>query len=533
MLGPPSLLPQELLPSRAALLAVRVPCPTLPRVVALLRAAPRCPAAARAALLLAQPHCGLPCCCACCAAARAALLAARVPCPSQRYRADLPCMPRTPCCHARTARPAALVPRTPCSPAPVRALLPRTRARPAAQRQHVPHCPALAVATATTAATAAFAAAATPTALATATAAVTTAMSTPTMLALDAEGRSLGSTEGGDPAAADIATSRRSLRLETPPGFPTRASSPPLQPVAVDFRGPGVVGGGDAEGSRSGGAGSGGAGSRGADSGGARSPLVGGVGGTGAGGAGSGGAFQSLPRRTIFFEQPSSSLPKPTPTCTTSPLLFPVPDSPLPAPARYSPLPVSLTGRRVPVSCAASPATSRVTWEPVVLPLHPPSSLPAVPDPVSNLARVPSPTVPRCLGALVIAHASSTAAASALVAELAGFAATRRRAYLEGLVSSSSCPPSVEGDLALGCDVLEDRQFELEYLPYPLRIRTHYVAPEETPPCAFAGCWEGAVLLGQTREQNVALGTSFLCRTSVEAAFPYSPFVCGHTGQHC
>ncbi|CAI7832025.1 unnamed protein product, partial [Closterium sp. NIES-53] len=265
---------------------------------------------------------------------------------------------------------------------------------------------------------------------------------------------------------------RRSPRLETPPGFPPQTSSPPLQPIAADFGGLVVVGGGDA----------GGAGSGGAASGGARSPIVGGVGGTGVGGAGAGGvgyggALQSLPRRPIFLEQPSSSLPEPMPTCTTLPLLFPLPDSPLPALARYVPLSVSLTGRGEPVSCAASPAPSRVAREPVVLPLPPLSSLPVVPDPVSDLARAARPTIPCCLATLVTAPASSPTAACALVTELAGFAATCRRAYLAGLVSASSCPPSVEGELALGCDVLEERQFELEYLPYPLSIRTRYVAP--------------------------------------------------------
>ncbi|CAI7812614.1 unnamed protein product, partial [Closterium sp. NIES-53] len=238
--------------------------------------------------------------------------------------------------------------------------------------------------------------------------------------------------------------------------------------VFADFGGRGVVGGGDA----------GGAGSGGAASGGSRSPLVGGVGGTGtggagAGGAGSGGTLQSLPRRPIFLEQPSSSLPEPTPTCTTPPLLFLPPDSPLPAPARYVPLSVSLTGRREPASCAASPAPSHVTREPIVILLPPPSSLPAV----SDLARAACATIPCCLVALVTAPASSPAAACALVAELAGFAATCRSAYLAGLVFASSCPPSVGGELALGCDVLGDRQFELEYLPYPLSIRTRYVAP--------------------------------------------------------
>ncbi|CAI7887275.1 unnamed protein product [Closterium sp. NIES-53] len=176
-------------------------------------------------------------------------------------------------------------------------------------------------------------------------------------------------------------------------------------------------------------------------------------------------------------EQPSSSLPEPTPTCTSPPLLFPPPDSPLPAPTRYVLLSVSLTGRREPVSCATSPAPSRVTREPVVLPLSPPSSLPAVPDHVSDLARAARPTIPCCLAALVTTPASSHAAACALVAELAGFAATCRRAYLAGLVSASSCPPSIGGELALGCGVLEDMQFELEYMSYPLSIRTRYVAP--------------------------------------------------------
>ncbi|CAI7750553.1 unnamed protein product [Closterium sp. NIES-53] len=375
------------------------------------------------------------------------------------------------------------------------------------------------------------AAAAAATALATATAAVIAAMATPTVLALDAEGHpiqfeswledltivadeggrsgagrsgggghqelepscvatcaptctvyahpsfvlsclvvpsaSSGSTEGGDPTVADTTTSRRSPRFETPPGFLPRTSSPPQQPVIADFGGPGVVEGGDAKGSSSGGAASGGA----------RSPLVDGVGGTGAGGAsaggaGSGGALQSLPRRPIFLEQPSSSLPEPTPTCTTPPLLFPPPDSPLLALARYISLSVYLTGRRVPVSCAASPATPRVPREPVVLPLPTLSSLHVVPDPMSDLARAARPTIPCCLAALVTTPASSRATASALVAELAGFAATCRCAYLAGLVSASSCPPSVGGELVFGCDVLEDRQIELEYLPYPLSIRT-------------------------------------------------------------
>ncbi|CAI7900271.1 unnamed protein product [Closterium sp. NIES-54] len=72
--------------------------------------------------------------------------------------------------------------------------------------------------------------------------------------------------EGGAHNADDTAASRHSPRLETPPGFPTRPSSPPLQPVAVDFA---ATGRGGARGVGSEGADSGGAGSWGAEPGGA------------------------------------------------------------------------------------------------------------------------------------------------------------------------------------------------------------------------------------------------------------------------
>ncbi|CAI7902196.1 unnamed protein product [Closterium sp. NIES-53] len=137
--------------------------------------------------------------------------------------------------------------------------------------------------------------------------------------------------EGGDPAADDTLASRRSPCLETPPGFPPRLSSPPLQPGVVDSGGPGAVGGGDARGTVFGGADSRGAGFGGADSRGVGGPLVGGVEGTaargswGSGGAegplvggveglttgGSGAALKPLPQRPLFWEQHPSLLPLP------------------------------------------------------------------------------------------------------------------------------------------------------------------------------------------------------------------------------
>ncbi|CAI7912968.1 unnamed protein product [Closterium sp. NIES-54] len=91
------------------------------------------------------------------------------------------------------------------------------------------------------------------------------------------------------------------------------------------------------------------------------------------------------------------------------------------------------------------------------------SSLPDVPDPESHLAHATSPTVTRLLAT---DPSFESTAASALVTELVDFAATRRLDYVASLVTESEfvCPPSIGGELALGCDVLEDMQLELECL---------------------------------------------------------------------
>ncbi|CAI7768281.1 unnamed protein product [Closterium sp. NIES-53] len=107
---------------------------------------------------------------------------------------------------------------------------------------------------------------------------------------------SSGPAEGGDPAADDTAATRRSPRLETPPGFPPRPSSPPPQHAVEDSRAEtsGVEpGGAETEGVGFGGAANGGAGSGGAATGGAGSwgAAPGGASSWGAatGGAGAGG----------------------------------------------------------------------------------------------------------------------------------------------------------------------------------------------------------------------------------------------------
>ncbi|CAI7887635.1 unnamed protein product [Closterium sp. NIES-54] len=105
---------------------------------------------------------------------------------------------------------------------------------------------------------------------------------------------------------------------------------------------------------------------------------------------------------------------------------------------------------------------------PLRVPMSPPpeSSLPAIPDPESDLARAASPIISRLLATAVIDPSFESTVASAPVAELVDFAAAYRLDYATALVaeSESASPPSVQGECALGTDVLEDRQEDLECL---------------------------------------------------------------------
>ncbi|CAI7728487.1 unnamed protein product [Closterium sp. NIES-54] len=363
-----------------------------------------------------------------------------------------------------------------------------------------------------------------------------------------------GPAAGGDPAADDTATTRRSPRLENPPGFPPWLSLPPPQPVVVDS---GAGGGGDTGGADSGGAGpgvpesrgaeSGGDGSGGADSRGAASPGGGGVvgaptggfgaggaagtggaaaggapsaggaggaggagaactGGTGVGGAGdpgtggtgaigaegTGGAGAGVSRGTGGGGSHTPS----------SPLL----GSPLPAPSPYLEQTGSLAERREPESHPASPVrTVRRAHRPhpppvphthtmalrpssvpqrVALPSPPVSYLPDSPDPESDLAHAASPTITCLLATFVTDPSFESTAASALVTELVDFAATCCLNNVASLFTEyeSVCPTYIGGELALGSDILEDRQFDLECLAIILpRLASMLLCPEGDP----------------------------------------------------
>ncbi|CAI7845387.1 unnamed protein product, partial [Closterium sp. NIES-54] len=250
-----------------------------------------------------------------------------------------------------------------------------------------------------------------------------------------------------------------------------------------------------------------------------------GAGGGGVAGAGGAGAAGTALRIPFFYPQQQSSLPPPDsvlrqvlslPSSTGLPLPFLcpptdhsqphlLPGSPLPVPAPHTEVTESLTECREPETRASTPIRARRVARPrppavpgtygmalrpssipqrVVLPEPLASSLPHVPDTESELARATSPTDTRLLATVVTDPDLEFTAAFALVTELVDFAARSRLDYVAGLVteSKSVCPPSVRGELALGSDVLEDRQFELECLAATLRrFASMLLCPEGDP----------------------------------------------------
>ncbi|CAI7808790.1 unnamed protein product [Closterium sp. NIES-54] len=269
-------------------------------------------------------------------------------------------------------------------------------------------------------------------------------------------------------------------------------------PGAGGPRGTGGAGAAGPGGARSRGASAGGAGAGGA---GVGDPGAGGA-GTGGAGAGGPGAEGTVQRRPFFVPPPPSSLPPPD-------LVLRHPDSPLPAPSPYAEQTDSLIERREPQSRPALPVravcTSRHVLRPrpppvpgthimalrpssvplrVPLPPPPESSLPAIPDPESDLARAASPTVPRLPATVVTDPSFESTSACALFAGLLDFAATCRLDYAISLIaeSESDCPPSVDGECALGTDVLEDRQEDFECLAAALpHLVAMLLAPEGDP----------------------------------------------------
>ncbi|CAI7762238.1 unnamed protein product [Closterium sp. NIES-53] len=343
-----------------------------------------------------------------------------------------------------------------------------------------------------------------------------------------------GAASSGGPAGASPRLSsqqlrewlvRRAHRRSGAPGAggagDTRAGGAAITTGADGLGGTAATGPG---GSRTSGAGAGGAGVGGPGAGGAGGARAR-VGGTGAGGAGAsgdgavdpgaGGAGDTVRPRPYFVPLLQQVLGVPSSTGLTPPLLCPPldqsqpplqPASPLPAPSPYTEKSDGLTERREPASCLVSPVrtarraprsrpppvpcTHAMVLCPSSVPLRVPlpapleSSLPEVPDCASDCARAASPTVARLLATAVTDPSFESAAASALVADLLDFAAACRLDYASALVAESvpASPPSVGGECALGTDVLEDRQEDLESLAVAVpRFASMLLAPEGDP----------------------------------------------------
>ncbi|CAI5482335.1 unnamed protein product [Closterium sp. Yama58-4] len=123
--------------------------------------------------------------------------------------------------------------------------------------------------------------------------------------------------------------------------------------------------------------------------------------------------------------------------------------------------PLSLSSLLPLSSCLRPPRSA-----PPVLPSPPESALTAsLSTPVTDYYRTYRPVLSRVLASLVTHPRASLSSVSALTAAVTEFASTRRLDYATTLVAAPPTSPlAVGGVSALGCDVLEDRQFELEFL---------------------------------------------------------------------
>ncbi|CAI7855170.1 unnamed protein product, partial [Closterium sp. NIES-54] len=323
-----------------------------------------------------------------------------------------------------------------------------------------------------------------------------------------------GAASSGGPAGTSPRLSSQQLREWLVPRAHSRSGAPGAGAPGGAGAGGAAVTNGVGDPTEPGAAGAGGAGAGVAGVGG---PNAGGAGAAGAGAVdpgtrGAGGTERAHPYfvpllQQVFGVPSSTGLPPPflcPPPDQSQPPLQPA--SPLPVPSPYTEHSGGLTERCEPASRPVSPVltarhaprsrpppvpgTHTMALRPssvplrVPLPTPPESSLPEVPDPESDRARAASPTVARLLATAVTDPSFESVAASALVAELLDFAAACRLDYASVLVAESvpASPPSVGGECALGTDVLEDRQEDIECLAAAVpRFASLLLAPEGDP----------------------------------------------------
>ncbi|CAI7917310.1 unnamed protein product [Closterium sp. NIES-54] len=135
-------------------------------------------------------------------------------------------------------------------------------------------------------------------------------------------------------------------------------------------------------------------------------------------------------------------------------------------PSRRSPRarpssPVPFTDLRTALFCSSAPRSSpSVLPSPLELALT--ASLSTL---VTGYYHTYRPVLSRVLASLVTDPRASLSSVTALIAAVTEFASTRCLDYATSLVAAAPTSPlAVRGESALGCDALEDRQFELEFL---------------------------------------------------------------------
>ncbi|CAI7849388.1 unnamed protein product, partial [Closterium sp. NIES-53] len=161
-------------------------------------------------------------------------------------------------------------------------------------------------------------------------------------------------------------------------------------------------------------------------------------------------------------------LPPPNPSLA----VFPPPLPPLSPPLSHA-----WPSRRSPRACPSSPVpftdlhtalfrSSPPRSSPSILPSPPELALTAsLSTLVTDYYRMYHQVLSRVLASLVTNPRASMSSVSALTAAVTEFASIRYLDYATSLVAAPPTSPlAVGGESALGCDALEDRQFELEFL---------------------------------------------------------------------
>ncbi|CAI7907647.1 unnamed protein product [Closterium sp. NIES-54] len=297
------------------------------------------------------------------------------------------------------------------------------------------------------------------------------------------------------PSGVSHATPPPSVAPQVQPPSPQSSSQPTADPAGANFRGEDPGGASSRGDSSLWGAGVSGVDPGGATTGagvGARGERVGAAvaGATAAGGAAAAAAAAAGAQAAIAARAAAPAAARGAAVAATAGAAaaatssfcfccFPPPMLWLRSPHARPSSPVPFTDLRTALFCSSP---SRLS--PSVLPSPPELALTAsLSTPVTDYYRTYRPVLSCVLASLVADPRASLSSVSALTAAVTEFASTHCLDYATSLVATPpTSPQAVGGESALGCDALEDRQFELEFLATASpHLRTMLPTPEGEP----------------------------------------------------